>query len=430
MVLISVSQIHLLVVWIISDTQQHLAVVDKMIGPSRRPTYHHRPTVALSDSSLLGESHSSGSEGQERARLHCYDQPLSPLRKVDKEKYTVRMNTWRRNMALQTSVDYLSTCSGVAQIQVIWCDKKNNPPDFLMNHPSGKVVVEHHKINSLNERFNLLSPTPTLGILSIDDDMIRPCEALDNAFFRWTRAPERMVGFEPRFIKWEPRPSRIIYGRNNPIDRKGLTGEYNIALTSMAFFHRDYMKFYVSDLEGIILNMIHEATNCEDIAMSLLISACTGAKEPLIADRWAQKTRRFLTLKGGPAISADRVSHYNIRSICADTFTNLLQLQVASNERSQLILRQSQIFHSKDPSDPKYQLMGTQDDREQFILKNSSYYQPNFNTIERELLQQELLTWNNAASEKVKAILAPVDKVVADFKKRMLAHINETSKQT
>jgi len=96
------------------------------------------------------------------------------------------------------SLNHHSQCEGVAQIQVIWCDSENDPPSQVTSHPSGKVTVERHSQNSLNERFRIMLPTPTVGILSIDDDVLRPCQAIDSAFFLWTRNPERMVGYDPR----------------------------------------------------------------------------------------------------------------------------------------------------------------------------------------------------------------------------------------
>ena len=122
--------------------------------------------------------------------------PLTPLRAQDLEQYTIRMNTWRRPEQLVISVNHHSTCEGVAEIQIVWCDKENEPPSELLNN--SKVVIERHDENSLNERFRILSPTPTLGILSIDDDALRPCEALDDGFFKWTRHPDRMIGFDAR----------------------------------------------------------------------------------------------------------------------------------------------------------------------------------------------------------------------------------------
>ena len=32
----------------------------------------------------------------------------------------------------------------------------------------------------------------------MDDDVIRPCEAVDAGFFQWVRSPERMVGYDSR----------------------------------------------------------------------------------------------------------------------------------------------------------------------------------------------------------------------------------------
>jgi hypothetical protein len=122
---------------------------------------------------------------------------LTPLvQTIDREQYTIRINTWKRQEQLLLSVEHHSSCPGVAEIQVIWCDKEEEPPAALFNF--SKVVVERHDVNSLNERFNILSPPPTLGILSIDDDVLRPCEAIDSGFFKWTQNPDRMVGFDGR----------------------------------------------------------------------------------------------------------------------------------------------------------------------------------------------------------------------------------------
>jgi hypothetical protein len=130
------------------------------------------------------------------ARSHA--QELSALEANDYEQYTIRINTWKRNEQLMISVNHHSQCDGVAQIQVVWCDKENAPPQELINHASGKVVMEYHDVNSLNERFNILLEPPTVGVFSLDDDVLRPCMALDSGFFRWTHSPERMVGYDPR----------------------------------------------------------------------------------------------------------------------------------------------------------------------------------------------------------------------------------------
>jgi hypothetical protein len=123
---------------------------------------------------------------------------LTALEPNDFEHYTIRINTWKRNEQLLVSVDHHASCPGVSQIQVIWCDQDQEPPLELLNHTSHKVVVERHVVNSLNARFDIQYPPPTLGILSMDDDVLRPCEALDAGFFKWTQSPHRMVGFDGR----------------------------------------------------------------------------------------------------------------------------------------------------------------------------------------------------------------------------------------
>jgi len=110
---------------------------------------------------------------------------ITPLRPIDQEQYTVRINTWRRNELLLASIDHHSRCDGVAQVQVLWNDPDNPPPEEIVNHKSGLVIIEDHtSMNSLNERFRVLTDdTPTLGILNIDDDVLYPCEAIDTGFF-------------------------------------------------------------------------------------------------------------------------------------------------------------------------------------------------------------------------------------------------------
>lgn len=121
-------------------------------------------------------------------------------RAVDRDQYTVRINTWRRDEQLLLSLNHHASCDGVKEVQVVWCDSENDPPESVTRHPSGKVRVERHEVNSLNERFKVLVDPPTLGILSLDDDVLRPCAALDAAFLRWTRHPDRMVGFDARTV--------------------------------------------------------------------------------------------------------------------------------------------------------------------------------------------------------------------------------------
>eukprot|EP00978_Attheya_sp_CCMP212_P019358 scaffold54191_cov45-Attheya_sp.AAC.4 len=157
---------------------------------------------------VVKEGSASPTENQ-ALPLQCLERSFAPLvRLIDREKFTIQMNSWKRNEALEVSVGYLSKCKGTHQIQVVWCDEQGESPEFLLANP--KVVIEHHKLNSFNERFNVITEPDTKGILSIDDDIIYPCcEALDNAFFRWVHSLDLMVTFQPHGVIWMGPPRRL-----------------------------------------------------------------------------------------------------------------------------------------------------------------------------------------------------------------------------
>jgi len=81
---------------------------------------------------------------------------ITPIHSIDATQYTIRINTWRRNEQLLLSINHHSQCDNVKEIQVVWCDIENEVPDNILHHGSGKVKVEKHVVNSLNERFKVL----------------------------------------------------------------------------------------------------------------------------------------------------------------------------------------------------------------------------------------------------------------------------------
>jgi hypothetical protein len=191
------------------------------------------------------------------------------------------MNTWHRNEQALASINHHAKCEGVISIQIIWCDKDNEPPEEILKHTSGKVVIERHEVNSLNERYNILTPVTTLAVLSLDDDVLRPCEALDAAFIRWTRHPERIVGFYARTVLGVGYNTQWMYSQTIMRNR------YSITLpTKACFIHRDYLDLYIAALPRPIYRRIDEHFNCEDIAMSYFVSSLTEGKPPLLSDEW------------------------------------------------------------------------------------------------------------------------------------------------
>lgn len=253
--------------------------------------------------------------------------PLKALSTIDFQKYTIRINTWKRQETLKVSIEHHSSCPLVAQIQVVWCLDQGPPPRWLVDMDDSDdsvVVLERHEVNSLNERFNILSEPATLGILSLDDDILRPCIAYDWAFDKWTRNPDRMVGYDPRshVIKEDGSWS---YQTLTPTERDN---HYSFVLTRCAFLHADYMDWYTkSEAMLPIREFIHENLNCEDIAMSFAISSMTSGKPPLLADFWAMKCT--IELDDGAKKISGGDDHLQIREKCVNDFADILQLKDA-----------------------------------------------------------------------------------------------------
>ena len=245
---------------------------------------------------------------------------LTPLQQIDREQYTIRINTWRRIEQLQVSIQHHSTCHGVAAIQVVWCDEQGGePPNFLYENPL--VHVERHSINNLNERFHIIDEPPTVGILNMDDDVLRPCEAIDAGFFKWVHHPDRMVGFDARSHQVDPDTGKWSYAYMSTTKK---TNQYSLTLPRYAFLHRDYLDRYMTEVPPLILQMVAKNFNCEDIAMSFFVSSLTHGKPPLLSDYWAINS--MVKLYSPTKISASS-SHKALRDECVDTFAELFDLK-------------------------------------------------------------------------------------------------------
>ena len=270
--------------------------------------------------SIDGELSRESEELLDRATRHVF----APLTTMDRESYTIRINTWQRNEQLITSINHHAKCEGVAQIQVIWCNTEEEPPREVIFHPSQKVMIEYHKINSLNERFNVLLEPPTKGILSIDDDVLRSCEALDNAFFKWTKAYGQIVGFDARLhginaIRNENKSGWDYLGNFDTFN----ADSYSMVLLRAAFLHRDFLDLYMNNLPNNIRRFVDENFNCEDIAMSLLVSRITN-KPPLLADSWSIDS--MVKLHSAMGISTGDADHKQKRHYCLTQFAKELGL--------------------------------------------------------------------------------------------------------
>lgn len=84
------------------------------------------------------------------------------------------------------------------------------------------------------------------------------------------------------------------------------------------------MDMYINDLPQSILKTVAENLNCEDIAMSFMISSLTDGKPSLLADFWAIKS--MIKLYVEEKISGGK-SHKTLRDECVDSFAALLGLK-------------------------------------------------------------------------------------------------------
>ena len=182
--------------------------------------------------------------------------------------------------------------------------------------------MERHAANTLNERFAVLSEPPTSAVLSIDDDVIRPCLALDAAFAKWTRNPDRQVGFDARsHVVVRDGGGGDARWRYAYLSTTEKANAYSLTLTRCSFLHRDYLRQYAREMPAAIRETVARHFNCEDIAMSLWISAQTGHRPPLLADLWAVKSQ--IKMYVPTRISGGR-DHKGARDGCVDDFADLL----------------------------------------------------------------------------------------------------------
>lgn len=237
----------------------------------------HFESLLMTTSSL--EARTSHGIDEWDVAVHNHTAPnVQLLRKEDYEQYTIRINTWQRPRALQASLLHHVSCPGVAQIQVVWCTAQGPVPDWLWNFHD-KVVVEEHDINSLNERFRIRIRPLTAGILSLDDDVIRPCIAYDWAFRKWTLNPDRMVGFDARSHDVSTTEgNRWRYAYMSTTER---SNAYSLTLTRSCFLHVNYLHWYTGHPRyDPIRAFVAEHLNCEDIGMSFLVSSLTRGQPP------------------------------------------------------------------------------------------------------------------------------------------------------
>jgi len=241
-------------------------------------------------------------------------------------RYTVLINTWKRYSLLKQTVAHYASCRRVDAVHVVWSES-DPPPDSLKNiltrlvesksfNTGNKVNFRFNvnEENNLNNRFKPIKDLTNDAIFSIDDDVIVPCDTLDFAFSVWQSAPDAMVGFVPRMhwpVKGKDGVTYYNYGGWWSI---WWTGTYSMVLSKAAFFHRKYLDLYTYNMPSSIHEYVLRERNCEDIAMSLLVSNATGASPIWVKGK--------LYEIGSSGISSLK-GHSERRSKCVNDFVSL-----------------------------------------------------------------------------------------------------------
>jgi len=293
-----------------------------------------------------------------------------------KRKYTVRINTFRRNDLLKQVVGHYVTCPNIDNIQIIWSDLTNTPPvasfygipgliiestnskvlvskDDKLNSKNPRIQYEIHDVDSLNNRFRPKLPINTEAVLSVDDDLHLPCDLLDFTHNVWRQSPRTMVGFMPRMHGHED--GHFTYLDWWHVWRHGV---YSLILTKACFLHQDFLHYYAGtrqpnyallsasmpppssatkvkhsdqDETADTMRLVHEYVdkhmNCEDLAMSFLVANLTHLPAVWVRGEGISEIGHRGLVEGlfvkDQGISSNQASHYAARSACVDSFVSL-----------------------------------------------------------------------------------------------------------
>jgi hypothetical protein len=169
-------------------------------------------------------------------------------------------------------------------------------------------MFEIHKEDSLNNRFLPIEPITTNAILSVDDDLVVPCNDLTQAMRVWLSNRKAMVGFSPRMTVFDVYSGKARYLRWQHTWWNGL---YTLMLTKVSIFHKDYLADYFKMVPSAMLEHIKKHRNCEDIAMAHIIAQKSG-----VPPVWVKGSLYETGTTGGGISSGG--SHFVDRSACVD----------------------------------------------------------------------------------------------------------------
>lgn len=169
--------------------------------------------------------------------------------------FTIRLRGKRVDL-LRQSIDVLSQCSSVDEIQVEF-DRSSHFPSVLYRYGGGKTTAA--------------GPLSTVGAFLLEEGIVLSCEELDKGFKTWKRDPGRFVGFLG--------PSRSeTFNANSPSSR-GNAGTHLMLSDRAAFVHRRYLDVFSPFAQ----------VSCCDTLLSMQVSLASN-KPPIIMKGRPQQT--------------------------------------------------------------------------------------------------------------------------------------------
>ncbi len=175
------------------------------------------------------------------------------------DKFTIIMNTFRRNDLLMRSLAHHAACAPevpLHSIRIVWSDLENAPPDIseLRKSSAIPIIVDIHTTDSLNNRFKLHGDLATHAVFSTDDDLLHTCSALTFAFNVWRHFPNSLVGFNARgFVKHDDGHAQYVMSPQPT---------FTIILTKNCFLHQIYLARYWQ-ADKVLLDYVDLNMNCE-----------------------------------------------------------------------------------------------------------------------------------------------------------------------
>lgn len=275
---------------------------------SRKPLGH-----CLDYSVEVNSTELSGGEAAEHPRYHG-PQAEHP------ERFTLVLNSYQRPSLLVSAIRHYSSCRSIDAIRVIWCEEglpptRTQSPEYYSNHK--EVRYDVMPSSSLNSRFQPIEGLRTEAVLSLDDDIIAPCDALDQAFWTWRDHKRNLVGFYPRL---HTQLADCSYEYHLGAGTLMWNARYSIILTKAAFFHRDYLEMYSNHMNPNITQFVDDVRNCEDIAMQFLVANVTGQAPVFVhSSRVVDLGKGIFKVKG----ISQGLRHRATRTQCLNVFVKL-----------------------------------------------------------------------------------------------------------